>query len=243
MHSRLMVSLITMFVCGAVTGHPLGAMAQLPSKEPLTPLMKASAKADLPEVLHLLGTGVDARQRTTDGETALYEAIEWRHPEADNLPIVEALVRAGADPNETEIFGLSALEVSLTRDHMNPEVTLLLLRAGARVPSDCPKSGSLISLATQDSSLEVISALIARRAPVNCQSEHGQTALHWAALNGQADRVALLLKSGADVRLRNSEGKTPLDVAKTTNPDKRVQALFASTRAELIDAVTSTSVH
>ena len=69
------------------------------------------------------------------------------------------------------------------------------------MPRDCPKSDSVVSLATQDSSLDVINALIEKGAPVNCQDEHGQTALHWAALNGQADRVALLLKNGAEVRI------------------------------------------
>lgn len=233
MRSQFLLSLVTLSACGVLTGR-----AQLANKEPPTPLMKASAKGDLQSVQHLLGSGVDVRQRTKDGQTALYEAIEWRHPEASNLPIVEALLRAGADPNETEIFGLSALEISLTRDHVNPEVTLLLLRSGAKVSTDCPKSDSLVSLATQDSSLEVIGALVARGAPVNCQDGHGRTALHWAALNGQADRVALLLKSGADRGLKNADGKTPLDIASTTNPDKRVQALFASTRAELIAAPT-----
>ena len=171
--------------------------------------MTASAKGDLQKVKHLLGTGADVRQRTTDGQTALYEAIEWRHPEISNLPIVEALLRAGADPNETEIFGLSALEISLTRDDVNPDVTLLLLRAGANVSTNCPKSDSLVSLATQDSSLEVIGALVTKGAPVNCQDGHGQTALHWAALNGQADRVALLLKSGADRGLKLLGKNTP----------------------------------
>ncbi len=233
MRLRFLISLVTLSTCGLPSG-----MAQLANQEPLTPLMKASAKGNLQKVRHLLGSGVDVRQRTKDGQTALYEAIEWRHPETSNLPILEALLRAGADPNETEIFGLSALEISLTRDHVNPEVTLLLLRSGAKVSTDCPKSDSLISLATQDSSLGVISALVAKGAPVNCQDGHGQTALHWAALNGQADRVALLLKSGANRGLKNAEGKTPLDVASTTNPDKGVQALFASTRAELVAAPT-----
>jgi ankyrin repeat protein len=87
---------------------------------------------------------------------------------------------------------------------INPGVTLMLLRSGARATTSCSKGDSLVSLATQDSSQEVISALIAEGAPVNCQDEHGQTALHWAAINGQADRVALLLKNGADGTLKNS---------------------------------------
>lgn len=122
LRSQFLMWLVTSSACGVLTGR-----AQLANKEPLTPLMKASAKGDLQTVKHLLGSGVDVRQRAKYGQTAFYEAIEWRHPEASNLPIVEALLRAGADPNETEDFGLSALEISLTRDHVNPEVTLLLL--------------------------------------------------------------------------------------------------------------------
>ena len=230
MRSSWVIPLISLLTCALLD---VGS-AQEPAVSSMTPLMSASARGDLKAVKHLLNSGADVRLRTKDGETALYEAIEWRHPKQSNLPIVEALLHAGANPNETEIYGLSALQVSLTRDHINPDVTLLLLRSGAKVPRDCPKSDSVVSLATQDSSLEVINALIEKGAPVNCQDEHGQTALHWAALNGQADRVALLLKNGAEVGLINSEGKTALDVASTTNPDKRVQASFASTRAELI---------
>jgi len=209
------------------------ASAQSTTDESKTPLMKASAKGDLKAVKHLLSDGADARSRTKDGETALYEAIEWRHSGQSNLPIVASLLSAGADPNETEIFGTSALVISLTRDHINPDVTLLLLRSGAKVSVDCPKSDSLVSLATQDSSLAVIGALLEKGAQVNCKDTHGMTALHWAALNGQVDRVALLLKSGADRSLKNSEGKTALDLASSTNPDQRVQSSFANTRAAL----------
>jgi ankyrin repeat protein len=80
-----------------------------------------------------------------------------------------------------------------------------------------------------DSSLEVMHALLARKALVNCQDKTGATALYWAALNGQADRVALLLQYGADPHLTDKQGKTPLDYAKTTNPERRVQDDFAKT--------------
>ena len=70
MRSQLLMSLVALSACGVLTGR-----AQLVNKEPLAPLMKASAKGDLQTVKHLLESGVDVRQRTKDGQIALYEAI------------------------------------------------------------------------------------------------------------------------------------------------------------------------
>ncbi len=167
----------------------------------LTPLMNAAAQNDLPRVRDLLAHGASVGERTKDGRTALYEAIE-RDLNAENLPIVDALLRAGADPNEVEFSRSNPLSVSLTRDYANPAVTIRLLQAGAYVPRDCPagdSEDSLLSLATMDSSIEVMRELLARGAPVNCQFR-GASALYWAALNKQSDRMALLLQSGADPR-------------------------------------------
>ena len=45
-------------------------------------------------------------------------------------------------------------------------------------------------------------------------SEFGATALHWAALRGQAAVAGLLIASGADPSARNSAGETPEEVAR-----------------------------
>ena len=206
-------------------------------RQNLTPLMNAAAHCDVARVRTLLAHGADAKQRTDDGETALYEAIERHSLSIDNLPTVDALLKGGADPNEREILGDSALSISLTRDYSNPAVTLRLIEDGAVVSRDCGEGDSLLSLATQQSSLEVMRALIDRGAPVNCEYM-GASALYWAAINGQVDRVTLLLQNGADPT-RRVGGKTLLEAATCPNCEPRVKANLAKTRELIEEALRS----
>jgi ankyrin repeat protein len=100
----------------------------------LTPLMNAARYNDLPRVRTLLAGGADVKARTVQGETALYEAIYRADQSSDNLPVVDALLNAGADPNEKEFTSLLALSLDT---YGNPSVTLRLLQRGARVPQEC----------------------------------------------------------------------------------------------------------
>ena len=139
-------------------------------------------------------------------------------------------MNAGADPNEKEFISPLSLSLEI---YGNPSVTLRLLQRGAHVPQECPPQNaddSLVSLATQQSSIDVIRELIVRGSPVNCQYR-GATALYWAALNGQYDRVELLLDSGADPRQKD------LDAAMTSSSDSRVQGDFEKTRQLLEQAL------
>jgi ankyrin repeat protein len=201
----------------------------------LSPLMNAARVNDIERARRLIRSGADVREKTGLGQTALYEAIE-RQIREDNVPMVRLLLDSGVDPREKMIFGQSALNLSMSRDYANPEVTLLLIQRGAEVERGCPLDGDgQVAAATMESSVAVMRALLTRGASPNCQFR-GMTALHWAALNGQADRVAVLLAGGADANIKNIRGQTALDVATTTNPDARVQADFEKTRQRLHQA-------
>ncbi|MDR3549932.1 MAG: ankyrin repeat domain-containing protein [Candidatus Babeliales bacterium] len=67
--------------------------------------------------------------------------------------------------------------------------------------------------------LEVINILIQAGSDVNAQNDdyyRGDTALMYALNRFYKDAVKLLLNAGADITLKNSEGKTALDLAKSS---------------------------
>ena len=56
----------------------------------------------------------------------------------------------------------------------------------------------------------------------------GYTALHWAALNDEADALALLLNSGVAVDARDGGGNTSLALAAWSGSESSVQTLLAN---------------
>ena len=62
---------------------------------------------------------------------------------------------------------------------------------------------------------DVIKLLLHEGADVNRQTDGcKETPLHRAARDNKTEAVRLLLDNGADINLKNSENKTPLDVAR-----------------------------
>ncbi len=62
---------------------------------------------------------------------------------------------------------------------------------------------------------------------INRQDWYGMTALHWAAAQGHAEIVKLLLDYGANINLRNREGNTPLHLAARNGNLSTVKLLLA----------------
>jgi uncharacterized protein len=62
---------------------------------------------------------------------------------------------------------------------------------------------------------------------VNRQNQSGNTALHWAALNGHADAVLALLQHGADPSVLNVAGHDALFEAEVNERTKAAEVLLA----------------
>jgi len=55
--------------------------------------------------------------------------------------------------------------------------------------------------------------LVQNRVDVNVMDAQNQTPLHFAAITGNTNCVAILFKNGAKLDLKDSNGQTPLDIA------------------------------
>src|SRR5207244_12407545 len=87
----------------------------------------------------------------------------------------------------------------------------LLLKAGADPNAAVPGGETPLMTASRVGSLESVKALLSRGAAVDGKEDRrGQTALMWAAAEGHAKVVEMLIEVGADFRARLSSGFTPL---------------------------------
>ncbi|EMR69197.1 putative ankyrin repeat domain-containing protein [Eutypa lata UCREL1] len=68
-------------------------------------------------------------------------------------------------------------------------------------------------------SVPMINLLLKNRSPLNATDMSGYTALHHAIAEGHGDAAVALLKAGAEIDKRDSDGQLPLDLA----PDKEVR--------------------
>ena len=63
--------------------------------------------------------------------------------------------------------------------------------------------------------------------PATVQTDLGETALHWAAYNGQVGVVPILIAAGCDPAVRSGLGETPLRTAHRSRMRDMVAALMA----------------
>lgn len=100
-------------------------------------------------------------------------------------------------------------------------------------PSSSSSSSSISSLSLRDSfgrlplhwSLAVPSLLLRclRAELVSSQTQSGDTAVHWAAQDGNEEALGILLNAGADVTLQNGRGQTVTEVAKNDAIKKAIE--------------------
>jgi ankyrin repeat protein len=142
------------------------------------------------------GFAADAIALDSDGTTPLHWAVY-----ENDVAKVDALLRAHADVNARNRFGSTPLyEAALAG---NTEVIRKLLKAGAN--PDIANAGGMTPLmvVARTPNVEAAEALIKAGADVNAKEEsRGQTALIFAAAQGQPGIVRALLKGGADPEIR-----------------------------------------
>ncbi|HXI26815.1 MAG TPA: ankyrin repeat domain-containing protein [Vicinamibacterales bacterium] len=168
------------------------------------PLADAMEKMDRAAVHALLQRRADVNAPQVDGMTALHWAAYQ-----DDVESVELLVRSGASVKAANRYGITPLTLAITNG--DSAMVELLLKAGADPDTTLPGGETALMTAARVGTLASVKALLGRGAKVDSKDEkHQQTALMWAAAEGHAPVVEMLIEVGADFKARLASGMTPL---------------------------------
>jgi ankyrin repeat protein len=155
----------------------------------VTPLLEASRYGDTATIKALLDGGADVAASAREGETPLMAAAR-----AGSAAAVELLIKHGADVNAVETLQeQTALMWAAAEGHL--DVVDMLLKNGA----DANKKARAAELTTRSTRADYPSG--------------GFTALHWAVRNGDEAVVRRLVEGGADLKITNADGATPMMLA------------------------------
>jgi len=188
---------------GYVGIDPTGPISPQPGD---TPLMIASNRGDLNEVLNLLATGEEpdvGRQR--DGWTPLMFAAQRGHES-----VVQALVEAGANVDRRMQDGWTPLMIASQNGH--GEVVSNLLNAGANVRTARADNWTALHSAATKNRVDIVEMLIDAGAPLDFEVR-GFTPLTFTAQNGTLEVATVLVNAGANLLGAPGDGPTPLYMA------------------------------
>ena len=119
----------------------------------------------------------------------------------DDLELVRALIKAGANVKLTNQFGTSALTEAAIIG--SAPIVDALLKAGADPNTRNPEGETALMAVARTGKVDAAKRLLEAGADINAKENFGgQTALMWAAAQGQADMVKFLASNGADLNAR-----------------------------------------
>ncbi len=197
-----------------------------------TPLYKVVAWNPYPDTVveFLLDQGADPNIAERHfGWSPLHKAAE-----KGSLVSVAVLLGRGADLHAKNAYGVTALHRAsqFASSAEELETVRLLLDWGAELDArndfgETPLFGSVDS--DVDGHATTTALLLERGADIMARDNEGSTALHRAASSPKAfpEVVELLLASGADARVENSKGLTPLDMAQRHGADPEIVRILA----------------
>lgn len=179
---------------------------------------------------------VQHKQHRKHSNSAMYNLAAT----GDEDGVSRLLDRSSTDVNERCPAGKTPLHYATQRAHEN--VAALLVAYGADTNAIDKKHetplhmacGSTGSHKTRDRYWRIAELLISRGADVNAQMAHNITPLYLAIKNNRHDLVGLLLKSGANPNIGDSEGYLPLFWAKKLQNQDTIRKLEALGAREFV---------
>ncbi len=187
-----------------------------------TALMAAARDADDDRIEVLIKQGADVNRANGNGGTPIMYAALSGKPDT-----VALLLRHDAHVDAVARNGWTALMIASVKGYV--DVARLLLNRGAEPNRADIYSWTPLMRAVYENRSGIVRLLAAHRATrVNQRGENGVTALHLAALKGNADSAGILLAQGADPDIKDDSGRTALDFAKQNNDLKLLKMMNTS---------------
>ena len=155
----------------------------------------------------------------------LIKACKGKEKDAKEIMEIKELINMGADVNQKDISGISALGYAST--WWNKEIAEILIQNGADVNQKDSNGKNALGHALIWEHKEIVKLLISRGADVNQKDEYGNTVLIWASSHNYTEIVELLIQKEADVNQKNNNnGKTALIVASRNGCKEVVELLI-----------------
>lgn len=199
----------------------IAQVSQVDTRSPTgkTALMMVARHGDYDLATSLLDRGADADAVNHKGGSVLMYAAQSGHAE-----LCYELLARGADVNAVASNGWTPLMVAVAKNH--PNIVRLFLKHGAKINYPDVYGWTPLIRAVHEQRRGIIEALLSNSdIDLSARDESEATALHHAVINGDDGLVSLLLAYGANTKLRDRQGRTPLDVA-IAKHDKNIIALL-----------------
>ena len=180
-----------------------GANLDVQDEDKMTPLMEAAANGQDQVVHALIRAGAYVNRKDNIKRTALHLASSCGHS-----GVVKALAEAGVNLNVQDQWGKTPLMMAAYGGYANVVVELIRAGADLSVVSSCE--------CYIYSHLESVAA--------------GSTALHFAAYQNSIECGVLLVEAGGDMKTKNENFESPLDLASHDLRQAIQQAQYFSTK-------------
>ncbi len=195
-----------------------------------TSIFLEAVKQKLPDNLLkiMINHGASVDHPFEKGTSALYNACNIDIDEEPDIKFVKKLLDLGADVNKVDTQTLESPLMSAVFQH-HQKLISLLLEHGANVNHQSKNGETALSLAMM-TDVEDLKVLLDKGADPNHVNNLKESTLIKFAKNsfGVTDTAELLLQYGARLELKDSDGKTALDIAREAGNTALVQCLEAA---------------